>query len=152
MRRTLDQSWARHCIMILVMTMLVTASGLGTFAHALADCHGTASATDGGAVHAHGHGVDHDHRHEQYDAAADKIAIDAVAPGTAAAHDQSPDGQTSAHLDCCGHLCQAVDTSRVVALSAPAFAAQLFPLMLHGLGPDAPARSMERPPSMTAEI
>ncbi|MDZ4842128.1 MAG: hypothetical protein SH859_08300 [Hyphomicrobium aestuarii] len=81
MHQTIDMTWARHCIMAIVMAMLVAASGVGSFAHALAGCHHPASMVDGGLVESEDHGDAH---HET------------------TTNPQVADGETSAHADCYG--------------------------------------------------
>jgi hypothetical protein len=131
MTRTADRAWARHCIMFIVMVMLVAASGLGSVAHALAECHNSVSSSDSGPVEVHDHGQGHHN---------------------VATYNPSSDTEPPAHAECCSHLCQAMDTSHAAAFPTPPFIARLFTVMLDGLGPSAPRRSMERPPSRTAEL
>lgn len=132
MHQWVRTAWARSCITLIVIAVLLASSGMGSVAHALSGCDHPISTPDGVADA-------HDHGHPSHDM---EVAGD----------HHSADGQTSAHVDCCGHLCHVLDTSRVAVLLDPGFAARTFAVMLRGLGPDAPERSMERPPSMTAEI
>jgi len=117
--------------MFIVMAMLFAASGIGSFAHALAGCHHPVASSDSDVVEV----PDHGHAHHDM-----------------TAEHQSSDGETSGHVHCCGHLCQAMDTSHAAAFPVPPFVTRKFPLMLNGLWPSAPRRSMERPPSRTAEL
>jgi hypothetical protein len=141
MARTFATAWARRCIMTIMMAVLVAASGVGAFAHVAAACAHQSATDHAVPVAAHDHDNDHHHGHGH----------------SAAHHDtdadtQSSDGDEASHADCCGHFCQPIGSMAAPVFATPMFVAGRFPVMGHRLGPDAPCRNMERPPSRTAEI